>query len=164
MLGRHSKLEKLNVTVATVRYEVVTGDKAEFYLEFNQTQRGYADLVNMGCVVNTVDHDYYDIARPNSIQWLGYLSGGMALLLFILIIKSCAIFRFDYIKTKYNYQHNTSNFNYSNFFIGNLLIASLIHQHFSFFNIIFATTLPACLGNNLSHIYSTVEFMLNNEA
>lgn len=152
----------MNVTVATVRYEVLTGDKAEFYLEFNQTARGYVDLVNMGCMVNTVEHDYYAMVQPNSVRWLAYLSGGLGLFLLIILIKSCGIFKFDYVKTKYNYQHQITNFNYSNYVVSNLLVASLIHQHFSFFNIIFMTTLPACLGNKHSRIYSTVEYMLDN--
>ncbi len=147
MLVKQGNLEKINVTLATVKYEIISGDKSQFYLEFNQTARTYADLAAMGCMINTQGYDYYTMVEPNSIKWLAYLSGGLGLFLFIILIKSCAIFRFDYIKTKYNYQHQMSNFNYSNFVIGNLLDASLIHQHFAFFNIIFASTLPACLGN-----------------
>jgi hypothetical protein len=62
-------------------------------------------------------------------------------------MKSYLIFKFDYIKTKFNYQHGITNFNYSNYILLHLLIASLIHHHFCFFNQIFYTSLPECLGN-----------------
>ena len=147
MLGKQAGLEKINITISTMRYEIITEDRTEFYLKFNQTSRVYNDLLSMGCMINTVNQDYHNIVQPNSVRWLTYLAGGLAMFLLIMIIKSMLIFKFDYIKTKYNYQHNLTNFNYSNYVIVNLLIASLVHQHFSFFNIVFYSTLPACLGN-----------------
>jgi hypothetical protein len=143
----------------------VTEDKAEFYLNFNQTSRVYDDLKTIGCLVksNLTDHDYFDIVKPNSIKWLSYLSGGLGLFTLIILMKSILIFKFDYIKTKYNYQHNMSNFNYSNYLIVHLLIASLVNQHFKFFNIIFYSTLPACLGSDMSKMFSPVQFMLDGD-
>ena len=147
MLSKQSSLEKMNITISTIRYEIITEDKSEFYLKFNQTSRMHSDLVSMGCLINTNDTSYEDIVQTNSFKWLLYLSGGLALFLVIIVFKSLLIFKFDYIKAKYNYQHGTSNFNYSNYLIVNLLFACVINQHFEFFNIIFYTTLPACLGN-----------------
>lgn len=81
----------------------------------------------MGCMININEYNYYEIVQPHSIKWLVYLCGGLALFLLIIILKSMLIFRFDYIKTKYNYQHNLTNFNYSNYLIVNLLLACLIN-------------------------------------
>lgn len=163
MLSKQNSLQKLNVTISTIKYEIVTEDVLEFYLKFNQTTRVVGDLYNMGCLVNFnsgSNVDYSEVVSPNSLRWLLYLSGGLVSLCLILLMKSVLIFKLDYIKTKYNYQHHITNFNYSNYFVINLLIASLINQHFHFFSIIFYSTLPACLGNNSAKIYSPVESIL----
>ncbi len=120
----------MNITISTVKYEIISEDKTEFYLKFNQTTRLYSDMISMGCLVNTADRNYYDMVQPSSFRWIIYLVGGLAVFLLIIIIKSILIFKFDYIKAKYNYQHNVSNFNYSNYLVINLLIACLINQHF----------------------------------
>ncbi len=49
----------MNITVSTMRYEIVTEDKTEFYLKFNQTSRVIIDLTTMGCMINTQDHNYF---------------------------------------------------------------------------------------------------------
>ena len=161
MLGKQSSLVNLNVTISTIKYEIITEDSGQFYLQFNQTTRVVTDLAKIGCLVNSVSgNDYSEVVSANSIKWLSYLTGGLLTVILILVMKSLLIFQFDYIKVKYNYQHSISNFNYSNYIILNLLIASVVNQHFQFFSLIFYTSLPACLGNVGSKIYSPVEYLL----
>lgn len=118
----------------------------------------------MGCLINSYNNNgnYSDFVYPNSSKWLIYLIGGLALFMLIILMKALLIFKFDYIKAKYNYQHGIANYNYSNYLIFNLLVATLINQHFEFFNLIFYTTLPACLGNRANRSYSIIDFMLND--
>lgn len=157
MLSKQSSLVRLNVTISTIKYEIITEDSAQFYLKFNQTSKLVTDLYTMGCLVNSISsNDYSEVVSSNSIKWLSYLIVGLLTLVLILVMKSVLIFHFDYIKAKYNYQHSITNFNYSNYLIINLLIASLINQHFQLFNLIFYTSLPACLGNIGSKMYSTI--------
>ena len=52
MLVKQSNLSQLNVTISTIRYEIVTESSADFYLAFNQTSKVYSDLINMGCLIN----------------------------------------------------------------------------------------------------------------
>lgn len=134
MLGQVGNLEPVNVTISTVKYEIISADVGQFYLTFNQTGRVYSDLVNMGCLINSYnnnnDYDYSQFVSSTSYKWLIYLIGGLLLFALIILMKSVLIFKFDYIKAKYNYQHGVSNFNYSNYIINNLLLCCVINQHF----------------------------------
>lgn len=134
MLVEMKDLQPVNVTISTVKYEIISADVGEFYLKFNQTSRVYSDLVNMGCLINSYnnnsDYDYSQFVSSSSFKWLLYLLAGLLLFLLIILMKSMLIFKFDYIKAKYNYQHGVSNFNYSNYIINNLLMCCVINQHF----------------------------------
>jgi hypothetical protein len=87
----------------------------------------------------------------------------------IVGMKSVLVFRFDWIKAKFNYQHGRANYNYSNYIIGNtyhiignLLLAALMNHHFYFFNMIFSSTQPTCVGSSVS--YSHTDYMFNNNS
>lgn len=118
----------------------------------------------MGCFIDSYNGsmDYSQFTYSSSSRWLLYLIGGLALFLLIIIMKSILIFSFDYIRVKYNYQHNLTNFNYTNYIMINLFIAALINQHFQFFNLIFYSTLPGCLGCKNGRVYSTTFYMYND--
>jgi hypothetical protein len=122
----------MNVTISTINYEIITADSNTFYLTFNQTNKDLSNLISIGCFINNYNgtKDYYQIVQPKSYKWLLYLIGGIVIFLLIILMKSILVFQFDYITVKYNYQHNHGNFNYSNYLLINLFIASLINQHF----------------------------------
>lgn len=134
MITGMKDLQQVNVTISTVKYEIISADVGQFYLQFNQTNRVYSDLVNMGCLINSYNtnngYDYSQFVSSSSYKWILYLIGGLLLFLLIIIMKSILIFKFDYIKAKYNYQHGVANFNYSNYIINNLFICCVINQHF----------------------------------
>lgn len=132
ILSSQSQLSKMNVTISTVNYEIITADSNTFYLTFNQTNKDLSNLKIIGCFINSYNgsKDYYEVVKPSSYKWLLYLVGGIVIFLLIIIMKAILIFKFDYITVKYLYQHNEGNFNYSNYILVNLFIASLINQHF----------------------------------
>jgi hypothetical protein len=149
MLFNESKLTYMNVTISTVRYEIVTQSSNDFYLAFNQTDTSLNSLLGMGCLINGYqgDGNYSELVQEGSFGWILYLLSGLILFIVIVAMKSVAVFRFDYIKAKFNFQHAISNYNYSNYFIQHLLIAALMSHHFYYFNLIFFSTLPECLGS-----------------
>lgn len=73
-------------------------------------------------------------------------------------MKCTMILRFDYIRAKYNYQHGVGNFNYINFAVANFMQAALVNAHFCYFNGVFYSTLPACLGSR--GVYAAGQFMI----
>lgn len=95
----------------------------------------------------------------NSIKWISFIIGGLILLILIMVMKGILVFKFDYIKMKFNYQHGYTNYNYSNYIIINLIITSLINHHFYFFNSVFYTSFPSCLGTYKSRIFSHTYYL-----
>ena len=125
----------------------------------------------MGCFINDLNGntDFYEFAYPKSPRYLAYLIGGLLLMVFIVAMKSVLVFRFDWIKAKFNYQHGRANYNYSNYIIGNtyhiignLLLAALTNHHFYFFNMIFSSTQPTCVGSSVS--FSHTDYMFNHNS
>jgi hypothetical protein len=50
-----------------------------------------------------------------------------------------------------------SNFNMSNYIINHLFVASLVNDHYIFFNQIFNTELSTCLGVNYNYGYGSTD-------
>lgn len=147
------------MVISTVGYVVLSEGEREFGLVFNQTARTVGDLVGLGCLVEgggSRGQGYSGFVHAGSSRWIAYLLGGLFTFLLIMMLKSCLTFKFDSTKAKYNHHHNISNYNYSNYLTFHLLISILINQHFQFFNLIFYTMLPACLGTKFNRVYSSV--------
>ena len=121
MLSSCASLSRLNITISTIKYQITTSSSQNFYLSFNQTSKTLTNLVDMGCFINDLNGntDFYQFAYPKSPRYLAFLIGGLLLMVLIVAMKSVLVFRFDWIKVKFNYQHGRANYNYSNYILGN---------------------------------------------
>jgi len=80
----------------------------------------------------------------------------------ILVIKVIQLVKFDIIKTLYNMSNLKANFNLTNYITFHLIFAGLVNNHFIFFNQIYYTDLPVCLGVQSNYQYgSTNQFYTN---
>ena len=52
MFSNASKLQKMNVTISTLNYEVTVASENDFYTVFNLTDRSLDSLVKTGCFIN----------------------------------------------------------------------------------------------------------------
>ena len=70
MMSNHSSLNRLNVTISTVNYEVTVADSNAFYTVFNLTDRSLASLIGTGCFINNYNGnpDYAAGALSGSYQ------------------------------------------------------------------------------------------------
>jgi hypothetical protein len=70
ILGNYSQLQRMNVTISTVNYEITVTSPDAFYKSFNVTDRSLGSLVSMGCFINNYQGsaDYTAVAQASSFQ------------------------------------------------------------------------------------------------
>lgn len=68
MLGSYNDLQRMNVTISTVNYEITVTSADSFYKQFNVTDRSLSSLVSMGCYINNYKGsvDYTAVAQASS--------------------------------------------------------------------------------------------------
>lgn len=83
-------------------------------------------------------------------------------LVIIIILKIIQIVKFDIIKTLYNMSNLKANFNMTNYVLQNLFFCAFVNNHFIFYQQIFKTTTPICLGVKSSYIYGSTYTYFNS--
>ena len=70
VLSNYSNLQRMNVTISTINYEITISDSNTFYKAFNVTDRSLSSLVNLGCFINNYDGniDYSSIALSSNYK------------------------------------------------------------------------------------------------
>lgn len=80
----------------------------------------------------------------------------------LLVFKILQLVKFDLVRTLYNMSNLRSNFNLSNYILFHLFLASLMNHHYIFFNQIFNTNSPTCLGTNFTYDFGSTDTYFNN--
>ena len=157
LLSSYSSFQRMNVTISTVNYEITVTSPYNFYTTFNVTDRSLSTLIKMGCFINNYGNAIDFTSASSRPGFVAYLSFGLASMVILLVFKSVQLMKFDLIKTLYNMSTLRTNFNMSNYIIFNLFICSLLNDHYIFYNQVFNTKLPTCLGANYSYVYGSTD-------
>jgi hypothetical protein len=69
LISGYSTLQRINVTVSTLPYELTVSSSTTFYTSFNVTDRSVSALIGLGCFVNKAGGtDYSAIAMASSYR------------------------------------------------------------------------------------------------
>ena len=106
LLASQGLINKVDLTVQAKNVSIITTDLYEFETLFNKTSRSLADLQNMNCLIEDrlMVNKYSDFLKEDSYVWYGYLFGGLAAALLILLFKLIQIHVFDDINAWFRKQ------------------------------------------------------------
>ncbi len=106
LLASQGLMTKMDLTVESKNVSIISTDRYEFERTFNQTEKTFADLQHMNCLIEDrmmVDK-YSNFLKEDSEVWYGYVFGGLGAMLLVLIFKIIQVHLFDDINAWFKKQ------------------------------------------------------------
>lgn len=150
LLSDRSILQKVNVTINSQNYQIVTSNYYNFDKIYSSTSQTLSSLTgpSLWCAIDSYSGGpvYSNTVSSTSTTWLVYIVTGIFALLAMLTLKVIQINVFDEIRAWSYRQNGKGKFNITNFIIFNLFWQTLLAGHFFFYNFIYYSQIDPCFG------------------